>query len=181
MVSDSGIHGYKSPHFKGQSLWRVAKMYGKSRIFETPEELWQQCVRYFKWVEANGLEEEKLFNAKHGLRKGSVTHMRAMTVTGLSVFIGISDRTWRAWSEPENPMYNEALAPMVLRVEQIMREQKFTGAASGMLKGSIIARDLAGLTDRHDAAGPRPVDSEMALEEKAAAFKTMLEDSKSHD
>lgn len=179
-MSGTGINGYKSSHFKGQSLWRVAKMYGKSRIFETPEELWQQCVRYFKWVEANGLEEEKLFNAKNGILRASVTHMRAMTVTGLSVFIGISDRTWRAWSEPDNALYNEDLAPMVLRVEQIMREQKFTGAASGMLKGSIIARDLAGLTDKDDITGLKPVDSEMELEEKAAAFKVMLEDSKSH-
>ena len=170
----------REPNLEGKSLWQVAKPTHKARIFKDPAELWKQCVRYFRWVELNGLKEEKLFSASDGLRKGSVNHMRAMTITGLSAFIGVAERTWRGWSNPASAGFHEDLSPIVFRVEQIIREQKFTGAASGMLNPLIIARDL-GLPDKYEdpVENMNPVDSEMILEEKAAAFKAMLENSKS--
>jgi hypothetical protein len=69
--------------------------------------------------------------------------MRAMTIGGLCIFLDIDEVTWRRWREVED------FCTVVSRAEQIIYQQKFTGAAADLLNPNIIARDL-GLADKQD-------------------------------
>ncbi len=125
------------------------KKVGKPPSFKSPQEMWERAVKYFEWCEANPIDETKLFNSQGLVINGKVPHMRAMTQAGLCIHLGISVSSWHDYKKKDK--YLE-----VTRViEQVMTEQKFTGAASGMLKENIIARDLGiGEPQQEQAAQP---------------------------
>ena len=66
-----------------------------------------------------------------------------MTLWGLTLFIGMSTTTWGKYRLKKD------FIDITTRVEQIIKHQKFTGAAAGLLNPNIIARDL-GLSDKQD-------------------------------
>ena len=70
-----------------------------------------------------------------------------MTLDGLQIFLDIDHTTWGDWRRNRDD-----LSPVTMRVEQIIRTQKFEGAAANMLNANIIARDL-GLADRKEHSG----------------------------
>lgn len=121
-------------------LWEVRKI-GKPPSFDSPDEMWERAIEYFEWCKENSLNEQKLFNYQGELTAGVVPHMRAMTQAGLCAFMNISVSTWHNYKD--KPAYLE----VTRAIEEIMTEQKFTGAAAGMLNPNIIARDL-GLTEK---------------------------------
>lgn len=137
---------------KGNQLWKARATHGRPRKFETPDALWEACVEYFEWVESNPLWEHKVFSFQGDIVESSIPKMRAMTLAGLSLFIGISDETWRNYGS--KPEYSDFFG-VVSRVEKIIYEQKFTGAAADMLNANIIARDL-GLADKQDLSHRSP-------------------------
>ncbi|SMP36850.1 terminase small subunit, partial [Shimia sagamensis] len=55
--------------------------------------------------------------------------------------------TWREWRKSRKD-----LSSVMTRVEQIIRQQKFEGAAAELLNPNIIARDL-GLADKKEIGG----------------------------
>ena len=69
--------------------------------------------------------------------------MRAMTIGGLCIFLDIWQNTWTNYRES-----NDFLR-VTDQVEEIIRNQKFSGAAADLLNANIIARDL-GLSDKVD-------------------------------
>jgi hypothetical protein len=69
--------------------------------------------------------------------------MRAMTVASLCIFLDISMSSWQNYRERED------FVAVTTRVDEIIRTQKFQGAAAGLLNPNIIARDL-GLTDKSE-------------------------------
>lgn len=131
----------------GNKFWMARSSHGRNPIFKNPEQLWTACHEYFDWVEANPLWEEKGFAFQ-----GVVTHevfpkMRAMTIGGLCIFLDITEETWR------NYRANDDFFGVITKVEQVIRNQKFSGAAADLLNANIIARDL-GLKDNHEHGGP---------------------------
>jgi hypothetical protein len=71
--------------------------------------------------------------------------MRAMTIGGLCIFLDIDENTWRDYRNNKDGTFSRVCG----QAEQVIREQKFTGAAAGLLNHAIIARDL-GLVDKKD-------------------------------
>lgn len=137
----------------GNKLWQQRKPdFNKRKRFTTPQQLWAACVEYFEWVEANPLTENKVFQYQGELVHGSVEKMRAMTIQGLAVHIGIDRRTW------QNYRTDDTLAEAVELVEEIIYEQKFTGAAAELLNATIISRSL-GLREgiEHTGADGGPI------------------------
>jgi hypothetical protein len=162
----------KKPRVAKQ-LWEISNPFGAPRKFDTAEELWEACLGYFEWVKENPLLEGKVFNGKNGIVKTEMDKMRAMTIGGMCVFINVDEVTWRKWRK-ERP----ELSSIIKKVENIIFEQKFTGAAADLLNSNIIARDL-GLSDKKTLEGPNggPVSvltASMTTEEKAAAFHQMI-------
>ncbi|MEH3108990.1 MAG: DNA-packaging protein [Agrobacterium cavarae] len=128
---------------KGNQFWRARSTHGKAPIFKTPDDLWDACAQYFDWVEENPLWESKAFAYQGEVTLTEVPKMRAMTISGLCIFIDIARRTWDDYRGREDYM------PVVTRVEEIISAQKFEGAAADLLNSNIIARDL-GLRDKQD-------------------------------
>lgn len=118
---------------------------GRPPSFSSPEDLGRQCDDYLNWVEANPLYEAKLVSFQGVSTIEQLPKMRAMTIDGLCVYVGISVDTWANYRKKPN------FLAVVTRVEAIMRTQKFTGAAAELLNPSIIAYDL-GLKRKADEA-----------------------------
>ena len=125
---------------KGNQFWKLAKNTGRKPTFKSAAVLWEACVAYFEWVDSNPLIEEKVFCYQGEITRADLSKMRAMTMNGLFIHIGISHQTW--YRMKEKPEFAETIE----LVENIIREQKFTGAAADLLNPVIIARDL-GLKD----------------------------------
>lgn len=152
----------------GNRFWEARSSHGRAPIFDSPEKLWNACCEYFVWVEENPLQEEKIFQYQGMIVRDTVSKMRAMTIGGMCTFLDICKRTWDGYREREDYL------PITMRVEQIIRDQKFSGAAADMLNANIIARDL-GLADKQEltgAGGGPIVTSAMTPEE---AYKMLIE------
>lgn len=130
------------------SLWGKRKP-GRPRHFETPDELYEACVGYFKWVEDNPLEEQKAFHSQGVVTKTNVQKMRAMTLNGLQLYVGVSHGQWSKWRSDTAKDSRPDLQPVMEWAEQVIYEQKFTGAAADLLNANIISREL-GLADKQD-------------------------------
>lgn len=128
---------------KGNKFWLARAKHGRTKIFSTPEMLWESCCEYFQWCEDNPLTEQKIFHAQGVITKDTVTKMRAMTISGLCIFLGIGTSTWGDYRNDKD------LSVVITQVETIIYDQKFSGAAADMLNANIIARDL-GLADKKE-------------------------------
>lgn len=124
----------------GNRFWEQRSSHGRKPIFATPDDLWGACCEYFAWVEDNPLYEMKAFAYQGAVIQEPVAKMRAMTLDGLQIYLDVCVQTWANYRA--NPDFLE----VVTRVERVIRDQKFTGAAADLLNPNIIARDL-GLKD----------------------------------
>lgn len=131
----------------GNRFWEARSSHGRDPIFGSPEALWNACREYFAWVEDNPLQEEKIFQYQGMIVRDTVSKMRAMTIDGLCIFLDIGRTTWVDYGNRED------FSLVTTRVEEIIRNQKFTGAAAELLNANIIARDL-GLADKAELSGP---------------------------
>lgn len=127
----------------GNQFWKARSSHGRKPLFKTPEDLWEACCEYFQWVEDNPLWESKLFSFQGEVHEGTAPKMRAMTMNGLCLFLDISIQTWADYRSRED------FIEVVSRVESVIYDQKFSGAAADLLNPNIIARDL-GLKDKTD-------------------------------
>jgi len=130
----------------GNQLWKTRSSHGRKPIFQTPEQLWEACCEYFQWVEDNPLWEDKIVSYQGVTTHEPVCKMRAMTIGGLCVFLDMDRRTWLLYAERPD------FVPITTRVDEVIREQKFSGAAADLLNANIIARDL-GLADKSEMTG----------------------------
>lgn len=121
---------------KGNRFWEARSSHGRNPKFESPEALWAACCEYFEWVETNPLWEMKAFSYQGEVIQEPIAKMRAMTITGLTLFIDVTLETWRTYR------LREDLSEVVTRAEQVIYDQKFSGAAADLLNANIIARDL---------------------------------------
>lgn len=153
----------------GNQFWKARSKHGRDRLFESADALWEACCEYFEWVEANPLYEMKAFAYQGVVVQEPVAKMRAMTIGGLCIFLDIDEVTWRRWREVED------FCTVVSRAEQIIYQQKFTGAAADLLNPNIIARDL-GLADKQEVkqTGQVVVSADMTAQEAARAYQDLM-------
>ncbi|WP_420959350.1 DNA-packaging protein [Brucella sp. IR073] len=134
----------KGRFLPGNRFWEARSSHGPNPKFETPEALWAACCEYFEWVEANPLYEDRLVTFQGMATHEPVAKMRAMTLAGLCFFIDVSRKQWTEWRESRPD-----LRDVISRVEDVIYQQKFSGAAADLLNANIISRDL-GLADKQD-------------------------------
>lgn len=137
----------KGRFLPGNRFWEQRSSAGPKPRFTDPETLWSCCCEYFEWVEDSPLFEDKLVTFQGSATHEPVARMRAMTLAGLCMFLDISRSTWDEWRDNRPD-----LSDVIARVEDVMRAQKFEGAAADLLNANIIARDL-GLADRSELTG----------------------------
>ncbi len=133
----------------GNRSWEARSSHGRKPIFERPEFLWVAACEYFYWVAETPLIEEKVSHFQGKQVTMEVSKMRAMTIKGLCLFLDISYSCWLDYGK------REAYVEIVAQISDVIYDQKFSGAAAGMLNPVIIARDL-GLKDTtaHELSGP---------------------------
>ncbi len=142
----------------GNKFWLLRSSHGRNPIFKTPDDLWDAACQYFEWVEANPLYEDKVTSFQGVNTHEPIAKMRAMTISGLCLFLDVDQTTWRAYGEKED------FSRIVTQAEEVIRSQKFSGAAADLLNANIIARDL-GLTDKSEVTGKITLSHEDALAE----------------
>lgn len=144
----------------GNKFWEARSSHGRNPVFEVPNELWIACCEYFEWVEQNPLLETKAFGSKDGPQTIELPKMRAMTISGLCIFLDISRKTWGEYRD------REGFGIITSRVDEIIRTQKFEGASADLLNPNIIAREL-GLADKTELTGKNGG----AIEQKVTVFE----------
>lgn len=127
---------------EGNEFWKLRTTHGRDKLFERPEHLWDAACEYFQWCEDNPLIETD-FKGKDADRV-EIPKMRAFTWEGLELFLDIhSLRDYKS-----NPDY-KGFSHVIKKIEKVIYNQKFTGAAAGFLNPNIIARDL-GLAEKKE-------------------------------
>lgn len=141
-MSDNARDEETGRFLPGNSFWRARSTAGPKPKFSNPEDLWKACVEYFEWVEANPLYGAKLVSYQGKSTLEAEPKMRAMTVGALCIFLDVGVSTWHEWKNDRPD-----LAEVIASAEEVIRQQKFAGAAADLLNANIISRDL-GLADK---------------------------------
>lgn len=141
----------KTPFFPGNKFWEARSKHGRNPIFENPDDLWEACTEYFEWVHTNPLVAIELVKYQGNAKQVEVPKMRAMTISGLCLFLDITEQTWRNYKGKSD------FLGICEHAEKVIYNQKFQGAAAELLNPNIIARDL-GLRDRVDSKITSPID-----------------------
>ena len=128
---------------KTSYFWEQKPKEGRPAKFRDSDHLWSCAVEYFEWAENNPLQEEKLFHYQGEIKKETISKMRAMTIAGLCIFVGMAESTW------QNYKNDSEFLGVTGKIDSVIRNQKFAGAAADLLNANIIARDL-GLADKQD-------------------------------
>lgn len=124
----------------GNRFWMARTKHGKDKLFTSEDILWDAAVEYFEWAEDNPLWENKATHFQGVPLDLPSAKMRAMTIEGLCLFLDISTTTWYEYCK------NVDYADITSKIDNVIRSQKFAGAAADLLNANIIARDL-GLKD----------------------------------
>ncbi|WJR67244.1 DNA-packaging protein [Neorhizobium sp. CSC1952] len=135
----------------GNRFWEARSSHGAKPKFENGDDLWSACCEYFEWIECNPLYEDKVTSFQGINTHEPIAKMRAMTLQGLCLFIDIDFSTWVEWKKNRSDLSN-----IISRVEAVIYQQKFAGAAADLLNPNIIARDL-GLADKQEHSGDMTV------------------------
>lgn len=130
----------------GNRFWEARSSHGRKPIFDNAEQLWDACCQYFQWVEENPLWEMKSYMYQGAPVQDQIPKMRAMTIGGMCLFLDIDQSTWFDYAK------REGFTKIAREAEEVIRNQKFVGAAADLLNANIIARDL-GLADRSEHTG----------------------------
>lgn len=149
-------------------LWKRVK-FGAPPVFDDPKQLWDLATEYFDWCKSNTIDKPEHHKIKESQGPGQSTDVielhylplpRAMTLSGLWSHANIRKSTW--YNYKKNPEFLEVIEA----IEEVMREQKFSGAAAGLFNANIIARDL-GLTDKTESTVVLADDFDSLLDDAA--------------
>jgi hypothetical protein len=123
----------------------VPRSAGQPRDY-TPSEIIEEIGLYIDWCHEHPMAEHKTqFDSKEGKWQDvSVPKMRAGTIQGFQLWLGITRFGWRDYKN------NEKYSHCVGIVEGVLYVQPFEGAAAGLLSPQMISKQL-GLTDKVEA------------------------------
>lgn len=145
---------------KGNKFWELRSKHGRDKLFETPELLWEAACEYFQWCEKNPLISIEY----HSGKRQRVPKMRPFTLHGICFYLGCNTAYFRLFKNQERAQ-KEDFSTVIASIEEIIYNQKFSGAAAGFLNANIIARDL-GLSDKTELSGGVEVKNITGMEVK---------------
>jgi hypothetical protein len=168
------------PKNKEDRIWNEVNPFGKKSKrgtgnlrFETPEQLWEEACEYFEWALNTPWKENKAMKMKSGdsdvIEYYNTTKPRYLSNVGLCLFLGIQRCTYGYYQngkhdkpttydcdgevESEGKDYSSVCAV----IDNIVYEQKLSGAAAGIFNPMIVARELGlGVDEQSEEAQPIP-------------------------
>lgn len=136
---------------EGNQFWRLRTKHGRDKDYETPEVLWEEIAGYFQWCDDNPWQKNEAIKSGDQVGKIiSIPTARPYTLSGLCIYLGISQLTWKNYCKRED------FVGVTTHAEEVIRTQKFEGAAVGAFNANIIARDL-GLSEKQEVRVPEGV------------------------
>lgn len=159
----------------GNKYWEFRDKHGRDFKYQ-PEALWDEAVKYFRWVEENPLWESVL--VQKGIKETDVSgketivyttivpKMRAMTIMAFQLFADISDETWYNYKK------NKDFVGITTRIEKTIYSQKFEGSSANLLNPNIIARDL-GLVEKKATEHSGEVITTLTSDERDSKIKEL--------
>lgn len=125
---------------KGNQFWKERATHGRDKIFESPKNLWASACEYFEWCDDNPWYRQEAVKAgdHFGETVQSAT-ARPYTIGGLCIFLDIDENTFERYRKEK--AYKDFWG-IANKIANIIRTQKFEGAAVGAFNANIIARDL---------------------------------------
>lgn len=138
---------------KGNQFWKLRSKHGRDKLFASPELMLDAAFEYFEWADSTPLKESEAKTVNIGDYQSEIQvielpRMRAFTMIGLCRYLCCNEayfKNFKAQLPKDEIDFNAVIA----QIEGIVYEQKFTGAAAGMLNANIISRDL-GLADKKE-------------------------------
>lgn len=137
------------PDTPGDRFWLARSSFGKKPNFKNGDELWAACCEYFEWATDNPHYEVRPFAYEGRVTTKELPKVRAFTIQALCIFLDISRDTWDNYSKGLEGGKKPGIHEVAQRVNEIIREQKFSAAAADLLNPTIITRDL-GLAEKVD-------------------------------
>lgn len=130
--------------FDWKGAKRSARVRGGQKIFESPEKLWALACQYFEYTENNPIRRHDFIRA--GLMAGKAVytyHPRPFTWAGFESFLWVRGicSTLEPYRENREKRYTEYVE-VIRAIGNIIKSQKFDGAAVGLFKEGLIIRDL---------------------------------------
>lgn len=128
-------------------LWKLAKG-GRRAIISDATELWQKAVNYFEWCDGNPLTKGELVKHQGDAEEFAVTLGRPYSMDALTIYAGVSASYFRtrkgelgdkAELNTATPAELDLLDTIAL-IENVVRNQRFEGAAVGLFKENLISR-----------------------------------------
>jgi|ERR1041385_4294650 hypothetical protein len=157
---------------KGNQFWKLRSEHGRDYLFATPELLELEISAYFNWVD--GHPWYKVEAVKSGDLAGSlikVPYARPYTLSGLCIYLNASENYWKEFRKRDG--LSDDFMAIISRTEEIIRTQKFEGAAVGAFNANIMARDL-GLVDKTETKGTMlNINSEPLTAEKVRELEAL--------
>lgn len=134
----------------GNQFWKLRSKHGRDTLFATPELMWDAACEYFQWCIDNPFykHEAKVVSIgdyQSDVRIVEIPVMRPFTMQGLCQYLGCNTRYFSDFKKT----CGEDFSSVITRIEDVIYNQKFSGAASGFFNSNIIARDL-GLRDKQE-------------------------------
>lgn len=139
---------------KGNQFWKLRSKHGRDKLFASPDLLWEAACEYFEWCENNPFYETKAMTVSAGMNAGSSIELheipvkRPFTLHGLCLYLNCVTSYFRAFKSTIKEEDKDFLT-VIEQVEEVIYDQKFSGAASGFFNANIIARDL-GLAEKSE-------------------------------
>lgn len=137
---------------EGNQFWKLRSKHGRDKLFADPDLLWNGACEYFESVDQNPFYESKPMVVSSGHNMGSEVEMvevpvkRPYTIQAMCTYFDCSLSWWRNFKSNQK---SEGFVSVIEKIEQVIYNQKFEGAASGFFNANIIARDL-GLKEQTD-------------------------------
>lgn len=130
---------------QGNCLWKFVNPC-RPRIFPTPEAMWDKACEYFKYQQDNPWREQRVASNRGEPDIIELDKPVPFTLEGFRLFSNITDACWHGYTQ--RPEY----VKVCKQIMEVIRNQKFAGAAAGFFNHAIIARDL-GLADKKELTG----------------------------
>lgn len=141
---------------KGNQFWKLRSKHGRDRLFTEPTLLQEAASEYFEWCEANPwVKNEAIKSGDEAGRIIAIPTARPFTLSGLCIYLGVNTQYFGDFKDGLKPTESETdkdFSLVITHVEEVIRTQKYEGAAVGAFNANIIARDL-GLTDKKELGG----------------------------
>ena len=135
-----------SPAPEDNQFWKKRSKHGRDKLFKTPKLLWEAACEYFQWCIDNPIEA---YDNKGTKNVNLVKFKKPFTLKGFCLYCDASENWFKGFRKGLDIEKDKDFFAIVHKIEEIIYNQKFEGAAIGIFNANIIARDL-GLSEHSD-------------------------------